>query len=63
MYEPKRSQSEDRIRSLREQILTLSDEQNESLRLAAFVGMSAKEGEEFDAGQVRLIELIKQLTA
>lgn len=61
MNEPQRSESENRIRSLREQILTLSDEQNESLRSATFVGMSAEEGKEFDTRQGRLIELIKRL--
>ena len=61
MNEPQRSRSEDRIRSLREQILTLSDEQTESLRLATFVGMTAEEGKEFDTRQDRLIELMKQL--
>ena len=51
------------IQALKLQIAELAEEQSHAVRSAIYLGMSRKEGAEYDQRQNKIAELIRQLKA
>ena len=51
------------IRSLKEEIERLTEHQSEALKMAAFVGMTTDEAEEYDERHCRIVKLVQKLEA
>jgi hypothetical protein len=49
------------VQRLRQEIEKLTQEQNEALKTATFVGMTAAEAKIYDARRQRITELVEQL--
>jgi len=55
------SEISEKIRRVREEILMLSDRQNEMLKLARFGGMSNAEADEYDQRLNQIMKLVQEL--
>ena len=55
------SDSVDAVERIRQEIEKLTEEQNEALKTATFVGMTASEAKIYDARRQRITELVERL--
>ena len=53
--------SVDALQGIRNEIERLTQEQNEALKTATFVGMTSAEAKDYDARRRRITELVQQL--
>ncbi len=60
---PMFSETAEKIRCVGEEIIRLSDRQNEMLKLARVGGMSKAEADEYDARHSQIMKLVKELAS